>query len=137
MVGAIVAIRSRVQHETSARQVALARNVKASAMKNTHAADMVAAVGMEHVDVMKDGRESIVTSVQQGLMESIARLSAAASTRATVTAGVCLTESAQPYARRGGLVSAVILARHFGQGPTAISTQTSSTMSRKLCVAWN
>ena len=51
-------------------------------MKNTHAADMVAAGGMEHVDVMKDGRESIVTSVNPGLMESIARLSAAASSRA-------------------------------------------------------
>ena len=106
-------------------------------MKNTHAADMVAAGGMDHVDVMKDGRESIVTSVHQGLMESIARLSAAASTRAMVTAGVCMTESAQPYARRGGLVSAVILARHFGQGSTAISTQTSSTMTWKRSVAWN
>ena len=56
-------------------------------MKNTHAADMVAAGGMDHVDVMKDGRESIVTSVHQGLMESIARLSAAASTRAAVMGG--------------------------------------------------
>jgi hypothetical protein len=137
MGGANVAIRSRVHHATSARQVALASNVKTSAMKNTHAVGMVAAMGMEHVDVMRDGRESIVTSVPQGLMGSIARLSAAASTRAKVTAGVCLTESAQPYARRGGLVSAVILARHFGQGPTVISTQTSSTMTRTLCVAGN
>ena len=34
-------------------------------------------------------------------------------------------------------MSAVILARHFGQGPTAISTQTSSTMTWKRSVAWN
>ena len=100
MGGANVAIRSRVHHATSARQVALASNVKTSAMKNTHAVGMVAAVGMEHVDVMRDGRESIVTSVPQGLMGSIARLSAAASTRAAAMGGAWDTVNAR--ATKGG-----------------------------------
>ena len=74
-------------------------------MKNTHAADMVAAGGMDHVDVMKDGRESIVTSVHQGLMESIARLSAAASTRAAVMGGAWDTVNVR--ATKGGRAAIV------------------------------
>jgi hypothetical protein len=57
-------------------------------------------VGMEHVDVMRDGRESIVTSVPQGLMESIARLSAAASSRAAAMGGAWDTVNAR--ATKGG-----------------------------------
>lgn len=78
-VGASVGMRSRVRHATRARQVALAWNAKASARRKTRAVDTVTAVGMEDVDVVKDGRESTVTSVHRGLMEWTARLSAAAS----------------------------------------------------------
>jgi len=103
-------MRSQVNRAKNARRVALALNAKARAIRDTLAVDKVAATEMENVNVIRDGRESTVITALQVLMESIARFSVQASTRAVVTAGVHLRASA--YARRDGQGSTVITVQH-------------------------
>ena len=109
-LGASASMRSQVNRAKNARRVALALNAKARAIRDTLAVDKVAATEMENVNVIRDGRESTVITALQVLMESIARFSVQASTRAVVTAGVHLRASA--YARRDGQGSTVITVQH-------------------------